>query len=225
MQSMEERFRSLFNESGHKYHDVSVKLLQTGSEAKARADLSIKNKRIVEEQKEKLSELREHYATLLKISEVLKKWKTDLEDYNKEKMVSGLRNIENIMELAKNVVPNSMKDMKLKIDGRRAYIVSGNEYDISAMEGSGVLGIISMMLCRMIIKSSPDIIQFMILDEPLSKISEDTADILSSYMPFISNGMQIMWIEHKSSLFKNIEGITTYEFMLNEKEESIVNRI
>lgn len=215
----------MFNESGHKYSDVSVKLLQTGSEAKARADLSIKNKRIVEEQKDKLSELREHYATLLKISEVLKKWKTDLEDYNKEKMVSGLRNIENIMELAKNVVPNSMKDMKLKIDGRRAYIVSGNEYDISAMEGSGVLGIISMMLCRMIIKSSPGIIQFMILDEPLSKISEDTADILSSYMPFISNGMQIMWIEHKSSLFKNIEGITTYEFMLNEKEESIVNRI
>lgn len=215
----------MFNESGYKYFDVSVKLLQTGSEAKARADLSIKNKRIVEEQKEKLSELREHYATLLKISEVLKKWKTDLEDYNKEKMVSGLRNIENIMELAKNVVPNSMKDMKLKIDGRRAYIVSGNEYDISAMEGSGVLGIISMMLCRMIIKSSPGIIQFMILDEPLSKISEDTADILSSYMPFISNGMQIMWIEHKSSLFKNIEGITTYEFMLNEKEESIVNRI
>ena len=215
----------MFNESGYKYSDVSIKLLQTGSEAKARADLSIKNKRIVEEQKEKLSELREHYATLLKISEVLKKWKTDLEDYNKEKMVSGLRNIENIMELAKNVVPNSMKDMKLKIDGRRAYIVSGNEYDISAMEGSGVLGIISMMLCRMIIKSSPGIIQFMILDEPLSKISEDTADILSSYMPFISNGMQIMWIEHKSSLFKNIEGITTYEFMLNEKEESIVNRI
>lgn len=215
----------MFNESGYKYSDVSVKLLQTGSEAKARADLSIKNKRIVEEQKDKLSELREHYATLLKISEVLKKWKTDLEDYNKEKMVSGLRNIENIMELAKNVVPNSMKDMKLKIDGRRAYIVSGNEYDISAMEGSGVLGIISMMLCRMIIKSSPGIIQFMILDEPLSKISEDTADILSSYMPFISNGMQIMWIEHKSSLFKNIEGITTYEFMLNEKEESIVNRI
>ena len=216
----------MFNESGFKHSDVSLKLLQIGSEAKARADLSIKNKRIVEEQKEKLSELREHYATLLKISEVLKKWKTDLEDYNKEKMVSGLRNIENIMELAKNVVPNSMKDMKLKIDGRRAYIVSGKtEYDISAMEGSGVLGIISMMLCRMIIKSSPDIIQFMILDEPLSKISEDTADILSSYMPFISNGMQIMWIEHKSSLFKNIEGITTYEFMLNEKEESIVNRI
>lgn len=219
----------MFNESGYKYSDVSVKLLQKGSEAKARADLSIKNKRIVEEQKDKLSELREHYATLLKISEVLKKWKTDLEDYNKEKMVSGLRNIENIMELAKNVVPNSMKDMKLKIDGRRAYIVSGktgyDEYDISAMEGSGVLGIISMMLCRMIIKSSPDIIQFMILDEPLSKISEDTADILSSYIPFISNGMQIMWIEHKSSLFKNIEGITTYEFMLNEKEESIVNRI
>ena len=215
----------MFNESGYKYSDVSVKLLQIGSEAKARADLSIKNKRIVEEQKDKLSELREHYVTLLKISEVLKKWKTDLEDYNKEKMVSGLRNIENIMELAKNVVPNSMKDMKLKIDGRRAYIVSGNEYDISAMEGSGVLGIISMMLCRMIIKSSPGIIQFMILDEPLSKISEDTADILSSYMPFISNGMQIMWIEHKSSLFKNIEGITTYEFMLNEKEESIVNRI
>ena len=215
----------MFNESGYKYSDVSIKLLQKGSEAKARADLSIKNKRIVEEQKDKLSELREHYATLLKISEVLKKWKTDLEDYNKEKMVSGLRNIENIMELAKNVVPNSMKDMKLKIDGRRAYIVSGNEYDISAMEGSGVLGIISMMLCRMIIKSSPGIIQFMILDEPLSKISEDTADILSSYMPFISNGMQIMWIEHKSSLFKNIEGITTYEFMLNEKEESIVNRI
>ena len=179
----------MFNESGYKYSDVSIKLLQTGSEAKARADLSIKNKRIVEEQKEKLSELREHYATLLKISEVLKKWKTDLEDYNKEKMVSGLRNIENIMELAKNVVPNSMKDMKLKIDGRRAYIVSGkteyDEYDISAMEGSGVLGIISMMLCRMIIKSSPGIIQFMILDEPLSKISEDTADILSSYMPFI----------------------------------------
>ena len=215
----------MFNESGFKHSDVSLKLLQIGSEAKARADLSIKNKRIVEEQKEKLSELREHYATLLKISEVLKKWKTDLEDYNKEKMISGLRNIENIMELAKNVVPNSMKDMKLKIDGRRAYIVSGNEYDISAMEGSGVLGIISMMLCRMIIKSSPGIIQFMILDEPLSKISEDTADILSSYMPFISNGMQIMWIEHKSSLFKNIEGITTYEFMLNEKEESIVNRI
>lgn len=215
----------MFNESGYKYSDVSVKLLQKGSEAKARADLSIKNKRIVEEQKDKLSELREHYATLLKISEVLKKWKTDLEDYNKEKMVSGLRNIETIMELAKNVVPNSMKDMKLKIDGRRAYIVSCNEYDISAMEGSGVLGIISMMLCRMIIKSSPGIIQFMILDEPLSKISEDTADILSSYMPFISNGMQIMWIEHKSSLFKNIEGITTYEFMLNEKEESIVNRI
>ena len=66
MQSMEERFRSLFNESGYKYSDVSVKLLQTGSEAKARADLSIKNKRIVEEQKEKLSELREHYATLLR---------------------------------------------------------------------------------------------------------------------------------------------------------------
>ena len=67
----------MFNESGYKYSDVSVKLLQTGSEAKARADLSIKNKRIVEEQKEKLSELREHYATLLKISEVLNKWKTD----------------------------------------------------------------------------------------------------------------------------------------------------
>ena len=42
----------MFNESGYKYSDVSVKFLQTGSEAKARADLSIKNKRIVEEQKD-----------------------------------------------------------------------------------------------------------------------------------------------------------------------------
>lgn len=223
---MEERFRALFKEPGFKYHDVSLKLLVKSSEAKARAELSKKNKRLVEEHKDKLQELHDHLIEVKDVAEVLKRWRKDLEDYNASKRAAGLRNIHNIMELSKNVIQNSMDNIKLTIDGQRAYVVVGDEgWDVESMEGSGILGLISMMLCRMVIKSNPDLLQFMILDEPLSKISEETADILATYMPYISNGMQIIWIEHKSALFKEIPGIQVYEFMLNEKGESIVNKM
>lgn len=196
------------------------------SEAKARAELSKKNKRLVEEHKDKLQELHDHLIEVKDVAEVLKRWRKDLEDYNASKRAAGLRNIHNIMELSKNVIQNSMDNIKLTIDGQRAYVVVGDEgWDVESMEGSGILGLISMMLCRMVIKSNPDLLQFMILDEPLSKISEETADILATYMPYISNGMQIIWIEHKSALFKEIPGIQVYEFMLNEKGESIVNKM
>ena len=196
------------------------------SEAKARAELSKKNKRLAEEHKDKLQELHDHLIEVKDVAEVLKRWRKDLEDYNASKRAAGLRNIHNIMELSKNVIQNSMDNIKLTIDGQRAYVVVGDEgWDVESMEGSGILGLISMMLCRMVIKSNPDLLQFMILDEPLSKISEETADILATYMPYISNGMQIIWIEHKSALFKEIPGIQVYEFMLNEKGESIVNKM
>lgn len=196
------------------------------SEAKARAELSKKNKKLAEEHKDKLQQLHEHLIEVKEVEEVLKRWRKDLEDYNASKRAAGLRNIHNIMELSKNVIQNSMDNIKLTIDGQRAYVVVGDEgWDVESMEGSGILGLISMMLCRMVIKSNPDLLQFMILDEPLSKISEETADILATYMPYISNGMQIIWIEHKSALFKDIPGIQVYEFMLNEKGESIVNKM
>lgn len=196
------------------------------SEAKARAELSKKNKRLAEEHKDKLQELHDNLIEIKDVAEVLKRWRKDLEDYNASKRAAGLRNIHNIMELSKNVIQNSMDNIKLTIDGQRAYVVVGDEgWDVESMEGSGILGLISMMLCRMVIKSNPDLLQFMILDEPLSKISEETADILATYMPYISSGMQIIWIEHKSALFKEIPGIQVYEFMLNEKGESIVNKM
>lgn len=216
----------MFEKPGFKYNDVSLKLLVKSSEAKARAELSKKNKKLVEEHKDKLQELHEHIIEVKEVAEVLKRWRKDLEDYNASKRAAGLRNIHNIMELSKNVIQNSMDNIKLTIDGQRAYVVVGDEgWDVESMEGSGILGLISMMLCRMVIKSNPDLLQFMILDEPLSKISEETADILATYMPYISNGMQIIWIEHKSALFKDIPGIQVYEFMLNEKGESIVNKM
>lgn len=151
----------------------------------------------------------------------IKPWMTDLLEYNAQKKKDSLLSINSALSVANFVVPSSMKGIKFKIEGKEAWLENEEGMDADRLEGSGYKGTVSVYLRNVVLRANPALLQFMILDEPLAKLSPESSAIFSTYIPLLAENMQIIWVEHKKEVFSNVENKVVYTFFKDDKEHTL----
>ena len=154
----------------------------------------------------------------------IKPWMVDLLEYNAQKKKDALVAINTALSVANYIVPSSMSGIKFRVEGKEAWLENSAGVDVDRVEGSGYKGVVSVYLRDVIVRSNPSILQFMILDEPLSKLASENAAILSTYVPLLAENMQIIWIEHKKEVFANVEDKVVYNFFKDDQGHTICLR-
>lgn len=116
----------------------------------------------------------------------IKPWMIDLLEYNAQKKKDALVAINTALSVANYIVPSSMSGIKFRIEGKEAWLENSAGVDVDRVEGSGYKGVVSVYLRDVIVRSNPSILQFMILDEPLSKLAVRERSYLIDICPVIS---------------------------------------
>lgn len=139
---------------------------------------------------------------------------SSIQDYLATKAKDGVHSINQAIALAGDVIPDSIKGIKFNIEDDKAWLeVSG--CDVDGLEGSGFKGASSMFIQSTLVKQNPDILQTVIFDEPLAKVSSDNSTAISACLPFLCKDMQIILIEQKKEVYANFDHIE-YKFFKDE---------
>ncbi len=137
-----------------------------------------------------------------------------IQDYLTSKAKDGVFSINRALALASDVIPDSMRGIRFNIDGDKAWLeVSG--CDVDGIEGSGYKGASSMFIQSTLVKQNPEILQTIIFDEPLAKVSSDNSSAISACLPFLCQNLQIILIEQKKEVYANFDH-TEFKFFKDE---------
>ena len=208
-------------ESGYIYSDECVKLRKLAALYEVRIDETIKNR---EKARSLDSQIRDNESVVNGLEEVrrrIKPWMDDLLEYNAQKKKEALLSINTALSVANFIVPSSMKGIRFKIEGKEAWIENEEGMDVHRTEGSGYKGVVSAYLRSVVLKSNPDLMQFIIFDEPLAKLSTENSVTFSNYLPLLAENMQLIWIEQKKEVFANVDNKTVYTFFKDDSGHTL----
>lgn len=212
------------DEYGDIYSAQCASLREIAARSKFRIETTEENKKKFTSLESQIEVNQNMVQTLTAIMTKIKPWINDLEEYNAKKKQDALLAINSALAVANFVVPASMKGIKFRIEGKEAWLENEEGMDADRLEGSGYKGTVSVYLRNVVLRSNPDLLQFMMLDEPLSKLHVESAAIFSTYVPLLAENMQIIWIEHKKEVFANTPNKYVYTFHVNDEDFTTVLR-
>lgn len=211
-------------EYGDIYSAQCAQLRELAARAKFRIETTEENQKKSTSLDEQIKLNQDTVASMTAVMAKIKPWINDLEEYNAQKKKDALLAINSALSVASFVVPASMKGMRFCIEGREAWLENEDGMDADRLEGSGYKGTVSVYLRNVVLRANPDLLQFMLLDEPLSKLHVESAAIFSTYVPLLADNMQIIWIEHKKEVFANTPNKYVYTFHVNDEDFTTVIR-
>lgn len=118
------------------------------------------------------------------------------------------------MRAAVHIVPACDSTIIPRCEDGEAWFETQDGIDVSRLEGSGFRSILSVMMRAVVLRSNPQYLQTLILDELFSKLSVENSATLSSYLPILAQDMQIISIEQKPEVFANNSHVA-YKFFLD----------
>lgn len=185
---------------------------------------NLKKRGMYERDKEVFVPMLEEYKL---ISKRLSQLTSDICEYLGEKKKRGNQSINAALLSARNVIPDSMSGIRLTISGDEAWLESEEGMLMERMEGGGFRATCSLFMRKIALSSAPETMQFMILDELLAKLSQESSATLSQYLPILARDSQIIVIEQKSEVYSQLN-CQRYHFFLAEgqtivKKEEIKN--
>lgn len=145
-----------------------------------------------------------------------------ISSYVDEKRRDGSAAVMAAMRAATHIVPACDNTIIPKCEDGEAWFETQDGIDVSRLEGSGFRSILSVMMRAVVLRSNPQFLQIMILDELFSKLSVENSATLSSYLPVLAQDMQILSIEQKPEVFANNQH-TAYKFFL-DGDHTVVQR-
>lgn len=202
----------MFEKSGHIYSNASVKLREVAARSKFKIEQTEQNQKKYVELEEQIDRCKVMVDSMNSVMSKVKPWISDLQEYNDIKKRDSLLAINSALSVANFVVPSSMKGIQFKIEGNEAWLENAFGTDADRSEGSGYKGAVSVYLRNIVLKANPNLLQFLYLDEPLSKLSTESSAVFSTYVPLLAENMQIVWIEHKGEVFSSVEDKVVYRF-------------
>lgn len=211
-------------ERGSIYSSQCMKLREISAKCKVRIEQTEENKKRFNSLCSQIENYQGVISSLTKVIAKIKPWIDDIEDYNAQKKQEALMSINSALLVANFVVPASMGGIHFKIDGREAWLENKDGMDADRLEGSGYKGTVSVYLRNAVLRSNPDLLQFMILDEPLAKLSVESSAIFSTYVPLLVDNMQIIWVEHKKEVFASVDSKYVYSFYKDDNEATMAIR-
>lgn len=203
-------------ESGYIYSDECVKLHKLAATYEVRIEETLRNKDKAHSLDAQIEENGRLVEGLEIVRRRIKPWMDDLLEYNAQKKKEALLSINTALSVANFIVPSSMKGIRFKIEGKEAWIENEAGMDVHRTEGSGYKGVVSAYLRSVVLKSNPDLLQFIIFDEPLAKLSTENSVTFSNYLPILAENMQLIWIEQKKEVFANVDNKVVYTFFKDD---------
>lgn len=208
-------------DTGYIYNNECMKL----RDIIARCDIRIEQTEKNQTQASTLDMQIESNQTLANaMTEVMRKikpWMDDLLEYNAQKKRDSLLAINSALSVANFIVPSSMKGIRFRIEGKEAWLENEAGMDADRLEGSGYKGVVSAYLRNVIMRANPALLQFILFDEPLSKLSPENSAIFSNYIPLLAENMQLLWIEQKKEVFANVEDKVVYRLFKDDNGHTL----
>ena len=176
---------------------------------------------------EKLRSSIKQYEEIVDICSIvldsLKPLDNDLQKFINDKSTEGMMRVNQAIALASEVIPDCMKGAKFEFDKDKAWLSINGRLADSA-EGSGYKGTTSAFIQSAILKQNPQILQTLILDEPLAKVSTENSATVSAVLPHICQDLQVILIEQKKEVYANFKHIT-YRFFKDENGTRVEREI
>lgn len=137
-----------------------------------------------------------------------------LTSYLDERRQQGNAAIMQAMQAASYIVPSCDGTIVPKVEDGEAWFETTDGIDVSRLEGGGYRSILSVLMRSVVLRSNPQCLQTLILDELFAKLSVENSVTLSGYLPILAQDMQIISIEQKPEVFAKTPH-TAYRFYLD----------
>lgn len=134
--------------------------------------------------------------------------------YSDERRRDGNTAVMSAMRAAAYIVPSCDSTIIPRCEDGEAWFETQDGIDVSRLEGSGFRSILSVLMRSVVLRSNPQFLQTLVLDEIFAKLSVENSATLSSYLPILAQDMQVISIEQKPEVFAN-NSHTAYKFFLD----------
>lgn len=196
------------------YEEIVKSLRDESARCAYRISVSQENQRKLENFERTIDSCSSNVQRCSDVIEGIKPVLAATQDYITEKSKNGLLSINRALALAGDVIPDSIRGVQFKQESGKAWLeVDGR--DVDSMEGSGYKGASSMFIQAMLVKQNPNILQTIIFDEPLAKVSTDNSVAVSACLPYLCKDLQVILIEQKKEVYANFEH-DEYKFFKDE---------
>lgn len=134
--------------------------------------------------------------------------------YLDERRQQGNTAILQAMQAAAYIVPSCDTSIIPKVEDGEAWFETTDGIDVSRLEGGGYRSILSVLMRTVVLRSNPQCLQTLVLDELFAKLSVENSVTLSGYLPVLAQDMQIISIEQKPEVFAKTPHVA-YRFYLD----------
>lgn len=145
-----------------------------------------------------------------------------INNYADERKRDSNAAIMTAMRAAAYIVPSCDDTIIPRCEDGEAWFETQDGIDVSRLEGSGFRSILSVLMRSVVLRSNPQFLQTLVLDEIFAKLSVENSATLSSYLPILAQDMQVISIEQKPEVFAN-NSHTAYKFFL-DGDHTVVQR-
>ena len=137
-----------------------------------------------------------------------------ISDYSDEKRKDGNAAVIAAMRAASFIVPSCDASIIPKCEEGEAWFETEDGIEVSRLEGGGYRSILSCLMRSVVLRSNPQFLQTLVLDEIFAKLSVENSATLSGYLPILAQDMQIITIEQKPEVTAKTPHVT-YKFHLD----------
>lgn len=206
----------------YRYTDVCAKLENEASQCSFRIKQTEENETKVARLKDNLDKYNQAIMKLQFLLAELKPLIADIVEYTTERRSHSALAIKQALMVAGNIVPASSQGIKFQMENGEAWFETSDGLSLDRVEGSGYRATLSMFMRNVFLRSNPQYLQTLILDEIFAKLSPERSAVLSTYLPVLGESMQIISIEQKPEVFADAE-CTSYYFFI-EDGQTIVRK-
>lgn len=149
----------------------------------------------------------------------------NIEQYLINKKEISMEMLKLAIEKAGLVVPDAdITGIHLAVGDKSAKVINDKGQDINLREGSAFRTVMGLLMRYTLLKTQPDALQVLLLDEAFSTLSDTTAATMREYLDAIKEDVLIIGIEQRAYLYEGIERIT-YIVTKEEDKTSSVRRL
>lgn len=147
-----------------------------------------------------------HIIELVKLTEV----------YLEVKERESKQSLQAAISKSSEMVPGaSSRGATLMIEDKKAWIKTALTNDVSEQEGSGYRSVLSILLRYAFIHAKPNTLKFIIIDEGLGPLSDETVDNFKQYLSAFKEDTLVIGIEQRSYTY---DGIADMVYGFNKKD-------
>ena len=147
-----------------------------------------------------------------------------LVEYLDERRQQSNTAIMSAMQAAAYIVPSCDGTIIPRVEEGEAWFETQDGIDVSRLEGGGYRSILSVLMRAVVLRSSSQYLQTLVLDEIFAKLSVENSATLSGYLPILAQDMQIISIEQKPEVFSRTSHIA-YRFYLDGDHTKVASEV